>query len=62
MVKYDQRGSQIGAAGDKASATNFSFGGQLNLGEMSTADTEALQSALRTLRKHLAGSTGLQTP
>lgn len=54
MAKYDQRGSQIGAAGDKASATNFSFGGQLNLGEMSAADAEALRSALQTLRRHLA--------
>jgi hypothetical protein len=54
MSKYDQRGSQIGAAGDKASASNFSFGGQLNLGAMSPTDTETLQAALRTLRKHLA--------
>jgi hypothetical protein len=54
LSKYDQRGSQIGAAGDQASARNFSFGGQLNLEMMSPTDTEALQSALRTLRKHLA--------
>lgn len=54
MSQYDQRGSQIGAAGNKASASNFSFGGQLNLNTMSSTDTEALQSALRTLRKHLA--------
>ena len=54
MSHYDQRNSQIGAAGDHASATEFSFGGQRNLGAMSTTDTEALQSALRTLRKHLA--------
>jgi hypothetical protein len=54
MSQYDQRGSQIGAAGDNASASNFSFGGQLNLQTMSSADAEALQSALRTLRKHLA--------
>lgn len=54
MSKYDQRGSQIGAAGDNASALNFSFGGQLNLDAMSPADTEGLQSALRILRKHLA--------
>jgi hypothetical protein len=54
MSKYDQRGSQFGAAGDRASATNVTFGGQLNLGAMSPTDTEALQSALHTLRKHLA--------
>ena len=54
MSQYDQRGSQIGAAGNNASASNFSFGGQLNLQTMSPADAEALQSALRTLRKHLA--------
>ena len=52
--QYDQRGSQIGAAGDNASASNFSFGGQLNLGSMSSTDAESLQAALRTLRKHLA--------
>ena len=54
MAKYDQRGSHIGAAGDKALATNFSFGGQLNLTETLPADTEALQAALRILRRHLA--------
>lgn len=54
MSHYDQRNSQIGAAGDHASATNFSFGGRLNLEAMSASDSEALQSALRTLRKHLA--------
>lgn len=54
MSQYDQRGSQIGAAGDHASASNFAFGGQLNLGTMSSADAESLRSALRTLRKHLA--------
>lgn len=54
MSQYDQRGSQIGAAGDNSSASNFSFGGQLNLQTMSSTDTEDLQSALRTLRKRLA--------
>ena len=39
VSQYDQRGSQIGAAGDNASASNFSFGGQLNLGNMSSTDT-----------------------
>lgn len=54
VSQYDQRGSQIGAAGDAASVSNVSFGAQFNLGAMSLTDTEALQSALRTLRKHLA--------
>ena len=54
MSHYDQRGSQIGAVGDNASATNFSFGGQLNVQAMPATDVEALQSALRTLRKRLA--------
>lgn len=54
MSQYDMRNSQIGAAGDQASASNFGFGGQLNLQTMSPADSEALRSALRTLRKHLA--------
>lgn len=54
VAQYDQRNSQIGAVGDHASASNFSFAGQLNLGAMSAVDTEALVSALRTLRKHLA--------
>jgi hypothetical protein len=54
MSHYDQRNSQIAAAGDQASASDFSFGGQLNLQTMSAADSEALQSSLRTLRKHLA--------
>lgn len=54
MTQYDQRGSQIGAAGDYASATNFTFGNQINLTMLTPAEAEALTSALRTLRKHLA--------
>jgi len=54
MSHYDQRNSQIGAAGNQASASDFSFGGQLNIQTMSAADSEALQASLRTLRKHLA--------
>jgi hypothetical protein len=54
MSHYDQRGSQIGAAGENASASNFSFGEQLNLAGMAAPDIETLMSALRTLRKHLA--------
>ena len=54
VSQYDQRGSQIGAAGDNASASNFRFGDQLNLGNMSSTDAESLRAALRTLRKHLA--------
>jgi hypothetical protein len=54
VSSYDQRGSQIGAAGANAFASNFSFGDQLNLQTMSSTETESLQAALRTLRKHLA--------
>jgi len=54
MTQYDQRGSQIGAAGDHASAANFTFGGQVHLATMTPVDAEALTSALQTLRKHLA--------
>jgi hypothetical protein len=54
MASYDQRGSQIGAAGDNASASNFTFGGQLNVGTMTEAEAQSLQVAFQTLRKHLA--------
>lgn len=54
MTQYDQRGSQIGAAGDNATASNFGFGSQLNLGTLSPSQTEALKSAIYVLRKHLA--------
>jgi len=55
MSTYDQRNSQIGAAGDNPTASNFSFAGQLNLTTMPPGDIDTLISAVRTLRKHLAG-------
>jgi hypothetical protein len=47
-------GSQIGAVGDNASASNFSFGNQINAVPEDSSDAEDLQAALGVLRKHLA--------
>lgn len=55
VSSYDQRGSQIGAAGDGASASNVNFGAQLNLAMSPTAAAD-LQLAIQTLRKHLTDS------
>jgi hypothetical protein len=55
MAHYDQRGSQIGAAGDNAIASNFTFGGQLSMAGMSASDRESLEAGIETLRAHVAG-------
>jgi hypothetical protein len=55
MSKYDQHGSQIGSAGDYSSASHFSFGEQFNFPAMTPSEVDSLQSAIRTVRRYLAG-------
>jgi hypothetical protein len=54
MSSYDFRGSQVGAAGDNASASNFSFGNQVNANSISSEEFRALEIEIQTLSRLLA--------
>ena len=54
MSSYDFRGSQVGAVGDNASASNFNFGNQVNANIITPEEFRALEIEIQTLSRVLA--------
>jgi hypothetical protein len=61
MSQYNVTGSQIGAIGDNASSSSFSFANQINLGDLSSDEAAKLETALQALRQHLVGELATQS-